>query len=178
MTSMNTSKIFLIGLMGSGKSTIGRLLAEKMGKNFFDVDDEIVLRNGVDIKTIFEIEGESGFRDREQSVIEDLVTKEDTVLATGGGSILRLANRLAFAENGLIVYLEASPKTLYTRTKKDNKRPLLQHKNPQFVLQTLYHKRHPIYSGLADKTIYTTNKSSSIKVVSEIYNFIKQYENT
>jgi shikimate kinase len=123
--------IYLIGLMGAGKSTVGRMLAKRLGKTFFDSDHEIEKRCGVKIPTIFEMEGEEGFRKRESAVIKDLTQLQDIVLATGGGSVLLSENRTYLHENGYVVYLRANPHELWVRTRNDKGRPLLNTADPQ-----------------------------------------------
>jgi shikimate kinase len=148
--------IFLVGMPGAGKSTIGRLLAETLGQTFVDSDEEIVLRNGVEITTIFEIEGEAGFREREAAVIDTLTLRNPIVLATGGGAILREDNRRVLRERGLVVYLRASLDMLEARTqKRRNKqatsrvRPLLEGNNRRQMLESLLATRGPLYEQTA-----------------------------
>jgi shikimate kinase len=138
--------IFLVGLMGSGKTTIGRQLAKRLGRPFLDSDHEIEARTGVRIPTIFEIEGEAGFRRREAQVIADL-TQQDApiVLATGGGAVLDAENRRLLRENGWVVYLNVPPSSLWERTRHDRSRPLLQVENPLAKLEALYAARDPLY---------------------------------
>lgn len=159
--------IYLIGLMGAGKSTAGRLLAQTMGREFYDSDDEIVKRTGASIPTIFEIEGEVGFREREQRMIAELCAKKSVILGTGGGAILREANREALKNTGWVVYLSTSPERLINRTRYDKNRPLLQTANPLSVLTQLYEVRHPIYQDLADIVI-TTGAGHVTHVVAHI----------
>ena len=159
--------IYLIGLMGAGKSTAGRLLAQTMGREFYDSDDEIVKRTGASIPTIFEIEGEAGFREREQRMIAELCAKKSVILGTGGGAILREANREALKNTGWVVYLSTSPERLINRTRYDKNRPLLQTANPLYVLTQLYEVRHPIYQDLADIVI-TTGAGHVTHVVAHI----------
>jgi shikimate kinase len=159
--------IYLIGLMGAGKSTAGRLLAQVLGREFYDSDDEIVKRTGASIPTIFEIEGEAGFREREQRMIAELCAKNDVVLGTGGGAILREANREALKKTGWVVYLSTSPERLINRTRHDKNRPLLQTADPLSVLTQLYQVRHPIYENLADIVI-TTGAGHVTHVVAHI----------
>ena len=123
--------IYLIGLMGAGKSTVGKMLAKRLGKTFYDSDHEIEKRCGVKIPTIFEMEGEEGFRKRESLVIKDLTKLEDVVLATGGGSVLLPENRQCLHENGFVIYLRANPHELWIRTRNDKGRPLLNTADPQ-----------------------------------------------
>jgi shikimate kinase len=147
--------IFLIGLMGAGKSTVGRMLAKRLGKTFFDSDHEIEKRCGVKIPTIFEMEGEEGFRKRESAVIKDLTQMQDIVLATGGGSVLLSENRTYLHENGYVVYLRANPHELWVRTRNDKGRPLLNTTDPQKKLKELFEIRDPLYTSIAHQTVET-----------------------
>jgi shikimate kinase len=147
--------IFLIGLMGAGKSTVGRMLAKRLGKTFFDSDHEIEKRCGVKIPTIFEMEGEEGFRKRESAVIKDLTQMQDIVLATGGGSVLLSENRTYLHENGYVVYLRANPHELWVRTRNDKGRPLLNTPDPQKKLKELFDIRDPLYTSIAHQTVET-----------------------
>jgi len=147
--------IFLIGLMGAGKSTVGRMLAKRLGKTFFDSDHEIEKRCGVKIPTIFEMEGEEGFRKRESAVIKDLTQMQDIVLATGGGSVLLSENRTYLHENGYVVYLRANPHELWVRTRNDKGRPLLNTADPQKKLKELFEIRDPLYTSIAHQTVET-----------------------
>ncbi len=145
--------------MGAGKSTIGRRLAESIGSHFCDSDQEIEKRTGVSISTIFDIEGESGFRDREATVIDDLTQQQNIVLATGGGAVLRQENRTRLAARGLVIYLYATAEQLYRRVRLDRSRPLLQNGDPQGTLQQLLQQRDPLYREIADLVIMTDNRS-------------------
>jgi shikimate kinase len=147
--------IFLIGLMGAGKSTVGRMLAKRLGKTFFDSDHEIEKRCGVKIPTIFEMEGEEGFRKRESAVIKDLTQMQDIVLATGGGSVLLSENRTYLHENGYVVYLRANPHELWVRTRNDKGRPLLNTADPQKKLKELFEIRDSLYTSIAHQTVET-----------------------
>lgn len=159
--------IYLIGLMGAGKSTAGKMLARTLGRDFYDSDEEIVHRTGASIPTIFEIEGETGFREREQRMIAELCAKERVVLGTGGGAVLREANQHILKSTGWVVYLSTTPERLYNRTRYDRNRPLLQTADPMATLNELYQKRHPIYSSLADIVI-KTGAGHVTRVVAEI----------
>ncbi|MDR0674193.1 MAG: shikimate kinase [Zoogloeaceae bacterium] len=143
--------IHLIGLMGSGKTTIGRQMAKRLGRDCVDSDHEIVARTGVDIPTIFEIEGEAGFRRREAQIITEILQRDGPpiVLATGGGVILAEQNRRLLRANGWVVYLDVSPHFLWARTQHDRNRPLLQVENPLSCLETLYTARDPLYRECA-----------------------------
>lgn len=147
--------IYLIGLMGAGKSTVGRILANALQRPFVDSDDEIVSRTGAAIATIFEIEGESGFRDRESRVIGELTEKKGIVMATGGGAILREENRQVLQNNGWVVYLSTSPERLMQRVKRDKSRPLLQNVDPLATLRNLHNVRHPLYQSIAHMELTT-----------------------
>src|SRR5690554_2820344 len=135
--------------MGSGKSTIGRQLAKALRRKFYDSDREIEKRTGVSISWIFEMEGESGFREREERVIEALTGREDIVLATGGGAVLSEHNRQWLRERGHVVYLSAPVEQLYRRTARDRKRPLLQHTDRRKQIELLLQQRDPLYREVA-----------------------------
>ncbi len=151
--------IYLIGPMGTGKTTIGRQLAKKLEIEFFDSDHEIEKKTGVDIARIFDIEGEEGFRAREREIIAELSEKTGIVLATGGGVILDEENRKHLAKNGFIVYLKSSVDHLLERTRYDTKRPLLQTDNPRERLEELIAIRDPLYQSIADCVIDTGGRS-------------------
>lgn len=146
-------------MMGAGKTTIGKVLSKKLDKLFIDTDHEIVRRTGVAIPTIFDIEGEDGFRTREHTVLEELVLMNNVVLATGGGIVLQEANRQLLKSHGVVVYLRAGVQDIWERTRHDRSRPLLQTDNPQEVIKTLYEKRDPLYSECAHISIDTSNQS-------------------
>lgn len=151
--------IFLIGPMGAGKSTIGRHLAELLNKEYQDSDHEIEKRTGASIPLIFEIEGETGFRSRESSVIDDLTCKSNLVLATGGGVILSADNRRALHSRGVVVYLHAPLDTLLQRTRRDRHRPLLQTTDRRGTLEEIVKAREPIYRQIADIVVETAHRS-------------------
>jgi len=150
--------IFLIGLMGAGKTTIGRALARRMRLQFLDSDHEIEERTGVSIRTIFELEGEQGFRARESATIADLTLREGIVLATGGGAILLESTRKHLHDRGIVIYLRARPEDLYKRTKHDRDRPLLQTDDPLAKLRTLLEARHVFYENTAHIIIDTADQ--------------------
>jgi shikimate kinase len=153
------SNIFLIGLMGAGKSTVGRVLARKLNSRFIDSDHALEERCGVKIPTIFEMEGEAGFRKREAQIIEELTQEKGLILATGGGSVLLPENRRALSERGTVVYLHANPIELWHRTKGGEGRPLLQNGDPKNILENLYALRDPLYREIADHIIETGKPS-------------------
>lgn len=141
--------IYLVGLMGAGKTTIGRQLAKKLGRPFYDSDQEIESRTGVRIPTIFEIEGEEGFRRREVQTIAELTLDRRLVMATGGGVVLNPLNRQRLRETGWVVYLNVPPELLYERTRHDRNRPLLHVDDPLGKLKELYATRDPLYREVA-----------------------------
>jgi shikimate kinase len=151
--------IFLVGLMGAGKTSVGKLLARRLGKLFFDCDHEIERTTGVRVPVIFEIEGEVGFRLRETKMLERLTKQTNIVLATGGGAVLSAQNRDALRQNGVVVYLRAAPQDLWHRTRHDRNRPLLQTDDPQAKLAQLFLDRDPLYRDVAHITIDTGNQS-------------------
>ena len=152
---MYKESIFLIGPMGAGKSTVGRILAERLQYDFVDSDHVIEARTGASIPMIFDIEGEPGFRDREECVIDDLTQRPQTILATGGGVVEREENRKNLRSRGFVVYLKSPVESLIQRTKHDRNRPLLQHANPAKVLRELMVRREPWYLEMADLVIET-----------------------
>lgn len=154
-----SGNIILIGMMGSGKTTVGRLLAKQLGKTFIDSDEEIQRRTGVTIPHIFDVEGEAGFRQRESAVLEDLAERNDLVLATGGGAILSSHNRSVLKASGTVIYLKSSVHDLWQRTRHDTNRPLLQTADPRAKLQELFEQRDPLYSEIADIVMHTGKQS-------------------
>jgi len=156
---MKAGNIFLVGLMGAGKTTVGKLLAKHLGKTFYDSDHEIERRTGVNIPLIFDIEGEAGFRSRERAMIEELACIQDIVLATGGGAVLSPQNRETLHSHGTVVYLRASVDDLWLRTRHDRGRPLLQTADPQARLAELFQQRDPLYREVAHITVDTSRQS-------------------
>ncbi|MBL8491326.1 MAG: shikimate kinase [Rhodocyclaceae bacterium] len=140
-------------MMGAGKTTIGRQLAKRLNKRFVDCDLEIEARTGVKVPVIFEIEGESGFRQREAQMVDSLTRETDLVLATGGGVVLDPANRRHLRERGMVFYLRVPPRILYERTRHDRNRPLLQVPDPLGRLESLHTERDPLYREVADLVI-------------------------
>lgn len=147
------NNVYLVGLMGAGKTTIGRSLARRLALDFVDSDREIEERTGVRIPTIFEIEGEDGFRKREASVIDDLSRLSGQVVATGGGAVLRQENRANLRASGLVVYLNVPPQILWERTRNDRNRPLLRVADPLARLGELFAQRDPYYREVADLVV-------------------------
>lgn len=147
--------LFLVGMMGAGKSTVGRLLARSLQRPFVDSDHELEARNGVRVATIFSVEGEAGFRQRESAMIDELSQRSGIVLATGGGAVLSAFNRECLATRGIVIYLRASPHTLWQRTRFDKQRPLLQTEQPRLALERMHAERDPLYSALADVVVDT-----------------------
>ncbi len=150
---LQRGNLFLVGLPGAGKSTLGRMLAHRLGLQFVDADTELEQRLGVTIPTIFEIEGEAVFRDREEATLADLVKRTGIVLATGGGVVIRAGNRAQLKAHGTVLYLHAEPVTLGERTRKSRHRPLLNAADPLARLTELYAQRDPLYREVADRII-------------------------
>lgn len=150
---LRRGNLFLVGLPGAGKSTLGRQLARRLHLRFVDADTELEQRLGVSIPTIFEIEGEAGFRDREEATIEELVLASGILLSTGGGAVLRPNNRRRLRANGTVVYLHAEPSTLWARVRHNRNRPLLQTADPLARLAELYAQRDAFYRETADHIV-------------------------
>lgn len=164
--------VILIGPMGAGKTTIGKLLANQLGYQFYDSDYEIEQTTGATINWIFEKEGESGFRQRESKTLDSLTQLSQTVLATGGGAVMTPINH-NYIKRGVVIYLRAEVDVQYERTRHDRNRPLLQHSNPKQRLTELFMVRDPIYQSLADIVI-PTGVLKPKKMVREI---LKQLQN-
>ena len=160
--------------MGSGKSTIGNILAKKLNRDFKDSDHFIEQRTGVDIARIFDIEGETGFRDRESKALKTLLSQNNRVVATGGGSVLREENRALLRSKGYIIFLDTSVNQQLQRLRRDKKRPLLQTENPRERLENLFDARRPIYLDLADLAIKTDRKLAR-KLASDIINRLPEH---
>lgn len=161
--------------MGAGKSTVGRYLAKRMKRKFYDTDTVIVEKTGVSIPMIFEIEGEHGFREREEHAISELTKEEGVVLATGGGSIIREVNRKALRRSGTVIYLRGSAELLFSRISYDKNRPLMQTDNPIQTLKNLLTERDPLYMEVADLVI-NTGKQKVPVLLKEIERKVIQIE--
>jgi len=153
--------VYLVGMMGAGKTTIGRALAQKTGQEFVDTDRLLVERTGVPVATIFEIEGEEGFRRRESTIIAELAKRTGCVVATGGGAVLAEENRRLMRASGTVVYLRARLESLWERTRHDASRPLLATPDPRATLSTLLERRDPLYQEAAHVVIETSSQAAS-----------------
>jgi shikimate kinase len=151
--------IFLVGLMGAGKTTIGKNLAKQFDKTFYDADHALEERTGVRIPVIFEIEGEAGFRKREEETLDGLTRQQNIILATGGGAVLAASNRERLKSRGTVIYLHGRPEDLYQRTRHDKSRPLLQTGDRLQRLEELYLVRDPLYREVADIVVDTGRQS-------------------
>lgn len=149
------ASVFFIGLMGAGKTTVGRAVARRLGRPFVDSDHEIEARTGARIPVIFEHEGEDGFRQRESAIIDELTRRPSLVLATGGGAVMRPQNREWLHARGIVIYLRATPHDLWLRTRRDKNRPLLQTDDPRGKLESLFALRDPLYRECAHFVIET-----------------------
>ncbi len=169
---MRKPNVFLVGPMGAGKSTIGRLLAAELNLNFRDSDRVIEERTGADIPWIFDMEGEEGFRDRETAVLQELANERDAVIATGGGIVLRPQNREIMKTSGFVCYLTASIDQLVERTARDKKRPLLQVENPRQKIIDLLTMRDSLYQDASDFVVNTDRRSPK-SVAQEIASLVQ-----
>ncbi|MBF6616467.1 shikimate kinase [Pollutimonas thiosulfatoxidans] len=167
--------VFLVGMMGAGKTTIGRSLARLLGREFVDLDHELEARCGVRVALIFEIEGEDGFRKRETALLDECSQRSGIVLATGGGAILAPENRRFLKDRGVVVYLRASPQELYRRVARDRNRPLLQTPDPQARLQALLAEREPLYESVAS-FIFETGTMPVPQVLRTLVPLLQQHE--
>jgi shikimate kinase len=158
----NSQSIFLIGMMGSGKTTLGKRLARECKMVFLDLDREIEARNGVSVSTIFEIEGEAGFRMRETQMLADISQLDGVIVATGGGTVLSPVNRSRLLAAGCVVYLHANASLLYVRTRNDKGRPLLQVADPLARIKQLVEQRDPLYREVADIVIEAGRDTGSV----------------
>lgn len=157
---LRSGNVIMVGLMGSGKTTIGRALAKHFAKEFVDSDEEIQKRTGVTIPHIFDVEGEEGFRQRESAVIRELAGRENIVLATGGGAVLSEQNRALLQQSGIVIYLKANVHELWQRTRHDRNRPLLQTVDPLAKLSELFEQRDPLYREVADIVVQSGKQNA------------------
>ncbi|AFV00085.1 shikimate kinase [Simiduia agarivorans] len=164
--------VFLVGPMGAGKTTIGKLLAQQLGYPFKDTDREIEDRTGADIPWIFDVEGEAGFRDREVAILADIATQGQQVIATGGGIIMREENRECLKVSGIVFFLTASIEQLLERTAKDKRRPLLQVADPEARIRELIALREPLYREVATHVI-DTNRRPPRQVAQEMAELVR-----
>ena len=172
---MGRSNIFLVGMMGAGKTTLGKALAHRMDYEFLDTDRVLVERTGVPIATIFEIEGEAGFRRRESGVVAEIARREGCVVATGGGIVLTEENRRVMRESGTVVYLRARLENLWERTRHDTTRPLLSTPDPRGTLESLLEQREPLYRDAAH-VIVDTGSQSSGTLVNRVLTALREHE--
>ena len=164
--------IFIVGPMGSGKSTVGKIISNELFLDFFDTDDEIEKRTGASIDWIFDLEGESGFRKRESEMLDEMVKRNSIVLSTGGGIVLESSNRELLSSRGTVFYLSTPISVQVERTAKDKDRPLLKNGDPEKILSTLHDERKEFYKSVSDHIVETENKSSQ-EVASEIIKLVK-----
>ena len=164
---MADRNVFLVGMPAVGKSTIGRLLSKLLKCEFFDSDREIEERAGADTPWIFDVEGEAGFRAREQQVIEDLSQRQGIVLATGGGAVLRAANRAALSARGVVILLDSSDQRIAQRTSKDTRRPMFAQGDARETIRRIRAERLPLYREIADYE-FVTDKKAPRAVAQEI----------
>jgi len=155
---LDSRPLVLVGMMGAGKTTVGRRLAARLNRRFVDADRELEQRCGVPIATIFELEGEEGFRRRERALLGELIALPDIVLATGGGAVLAEENRLLLGERGWVVYLKAAASELWQRLRRDRARPLLQTANPRERIVQLLAQREPLYESVAHCTVTSVHQ--------------------
>ena len=166
-----SGNLILVGMMGSGKTTMGRALAKHLGKDFVDSDEEILKRTGGTVPHIFDVEGEAGFRQRETAAIRELTGRYNMVLATGGGAVLDGQNRTMLQQNGIVIYLKANAHDLWQRTRHDRNRPLLQTENPYAKLIELFQQRDPLYRQVSDIVVQSGKQSAHalmLRLVDEI----------
>jgi shikimate kinase len=172
---MAKGNLFLVGMMGSGKTTLGRALAQRLRLPFVDTDKVLVERTGVPVATIFEIEGEAGFRRRESAILAELAEGGDQVVATGGGAVLSADNRAVMRSAGTVIYLRARIEHLWERTRHDSSRPLLATADPRGTLETLLQARDPLYREAAHLVVDTGTQSANT-LVSRVVSALRRHE--
>lgn len=165
--------VFLVGPMGAGKTTIGRHLARLLGKSFVDLDQEIEQSCGADIAWIFDVEGEVGFRKRESAMLREVASRNNMVIATGGGAVLDSENRVLMKRSGTVVYLSVAAKVLYNRMQQDTKRPLLQVGDKKAVIESIVKEREPLYKEIADIVVDGHQKTPAA-AAQELASLIRQ----
>jgi shikimate kinase len=170
---MGRGNIFLVGMMGAGKTTLGRALAQRLRMAFVDTDRVMVERTGVPVATIFEIEGEDGFRKRESALLEEMAEADSQVIATGGGAVLAERNREVMRQHGTVIYLRAQVDALWERTRHDSSRPLLKTADPHATLTALLEKRDPLYRDAAH-IIVDTGAQSAATLVNRVLAALRQ----
>lgn len=166
--------VYLVGMMGAGKTTLGKALAQRTGQEFVDTDRVLVERTGVPVATIFEIEGEEGFRRRESAVIAELAERTGCVVATGGGAVLAEENRRLMRSSGTVVYLRARLESLWERTRHDASRPLLATDDPRGTLAAILERRDPLYREAAHVVVETSSQSAST-LVNRVVTALRQH---
>lgn len=166
--------VVLIGMMGSGKTTIGRLLARELEFRFLDLDHELERRCGVSVRVIFDVEGEAGFRRRESALVAETADWRGCVLATGGGAVLAPQNRAVLASAGIVIYLQASADELFARLRQDRTRPLLQAENPKQRIAELVSERDPLYVACAHLRV-TTGRWPAHEVAAQLVQVLRSY---
>jgi shikimate kinase len=167
--------IFLVGMMGAGKTTIGRQLAKQLGREFLDLDHELEARCGVRVSLIFDIEGEEGFRRRESALLQECAQRNDIIIATGGGAVLAEANRRCLRDHGLVIYLRAKGDELYRRVARDRGRPLLQTVDPRGRIAELLAQREPLYEEVAN-LVFETGLMPVPQVVQSLIPMLQKHE--
>jgi shikimate kinase len=172
---MGHGNIFLVGMMGSGKSTLGRSLAQRLRMPFADTDRVLVERTGVPVTTIFEIEGEAGFRRRESAVLAELAAGDEQVVATGGGAVLSADNRSLMRSAGTVIYLRARLDHLWERTRHDSSRPLLATADPRATLERILQARDPLYREVAHIVVDTGTQSANT-LVARVVSALRRHE--
>ncbi|MEE2891938.1 MAG: shikimate kinase AroK [Pseudomonadota bacterium] len=168
--------VFLIGPMGAGKTTVGKILADELGLDFLDTDKEIEERTGADIGWIFDVEGEEGFRKREAAMLDELTERNGVLIATGGGIVLREDNRKRLVSRGTVVYLDAPLDQQVERTSRDRNRPLLQDGEPRDILEGMAEERDPLYREVAD-FVFRADKRSARVLATEIVKALREGAN-
>lgn len=168
--------VFLIGPMGAGKTTVGKILADELGLDFLDTDKEIEERTGADIGWIFDVEGEAGFRKREAAMLDELTERNGVLIATGGGIVLREDNRKRLVSRGTVVYLDAPLDQQVERTSRDRNRPLLQDGEPRDILEGMAEERDPLYREVAD-FVFRADKRSARVLATEIVKALREGAN-